>query len=214
VQEILLGKVDVHSMKQNLEMKASQSEVEGLKNTLDRVYKEIDEKADAKDIESHIIFTKNAFEEINKELLLKTNIKDLCQLLDQKASTDDVNSTLNAIQKEIELKPQAIDLKKALQEQSLINEALCAENCVGRWIWKSGELKNMAVPWEVQSINSCPDNFLWEKQKTSILCAAPGLYELRFGFYSKIMPTVTVHVNGEPILTANQTVSQVSSKKF
>jgi hypothetical protein len=50
-----------------------------------------------------------------------------------------------------------------LNEQALVNEALCAENCVGRWIWKSGDLQQQnQVPWEVQAINTCPDNFLWE----------------------------------------------------
>ena len=79
------------------------------------------------------------------------------------------------------------DLKKALNDQALVNEALCAQNCVGRWIWKSGEVKTPTclVPWEVQALNTCPDNFLWEKSKTSIIAVAPGLYELSFGFYSK-----------------------------
>lgn len=57
---------------------------------------------------------------------------------------------------------------------------------MGRWIWKSGEMKqNNLVPWEVQALNTCPDNFLWEKNKTSIVAVAPGLYEISFGFYSK-----------------------------
>ena len=47
---------------------------------------------------------------------------------------------------------------------------MCQQNCIGRWIWKSGELKNAyAIPWEIQSCNTNPDNFLWEKDKTSIL---------------------------------------------
>ena len=95
-------------------------------------------------------------------------------------------------------------MKKSLNEQALVNEALCAENCVGRWIWKSGDLfhKNQ-VPWEVQAINTCPDNFLWEKNKSSIICVAPGLYQLIFGFYSKKEPTIQVFLNGEPLMTIN-----------
>lgn len=46
------------------------------------------------------------------------------------------------------------------------------------------------MPWEVQSVNTCPDNFLWEKEKTSILTVAPGLYEVMFGFFAKKKPTV------------------------
>ena len=83
-----------------------------------------------------------------------------------------------------------------------MNEALCAENCVGRWIWKSGDLQGQGfVPWEVQAINTCPDNFLWEKNKSALVLAAPGLYHISFGFYSKRQPVIQVLVNNESILS-------------
>ena len=41
---------------------------------------------------------------------------------------------------EIEYKTDHKEFKEALNEQNSINEALCAENCVARWLWKSGEL--------------------------------------------------------------------------
>ncbi len=56
----------------------------------------------------------------------------------------------------------------------------------------------------MQALNTCPDNFLWEKNKTSVVAVAPGLYEISFGFYSKKQPTVLVHLNGEPIVTVNK----------
>ena len=110
------------------------------------------------------------------------------------------------------------EFREALTEQGTINEALCAENCVARWLWKSGELINgYAVPWEVQSVNTCPENFLWQEDKTLILTVAPGLYEISFGFYSGKKPTVQVLVNGETILSAVNSSSYVihhSSGKF
>lgn len=58
-----------------------------------------------------------------------------------------------------------------------MTEALCAENCTARWIWKSAELAHSGqVPWEVQAINTCPENFVWEKNKAAIVLVAPGLY--------------------------------------
>jgi hypothetical protein len=45
---------------------------------------------------------------------------------------------------------------------------------------------------------------LWEKSKSSIITVAPGLYEVSFGFYSKKQPTAQIFVNGEPILSVNQ----------
>jgi len=103
------------------------------------------------------------------------------------------------------------EFRDALTEQGTINEALCAENCVARWLWKSGDLVNgYAVPWEVQSVNTCPENFLWQEEKTAIVTVAPGLYELSFGFYAGAKkPTVQVLVNGETILSAVNSSSYV-----
>ena len=50
-------------------------------------------------------------------------------------------------------------------------------------------------------MNTLPDNFLWEKDKTSILTVAPGLYEISFGFFARNKPNIQVLVNGEPIIT-------------
>jgi len=46
---------------------------------------------------------------------------------------------------------------KAISDQAMINESLVAEQCVGRWIWKSGKTKSgHGVPWNVQSVNTNP----------------------------------------------------------
>jgi len=90
-----------------------------------------------------------------------------------------------------------------MDNQTLINDALCSENCVARWCWKSGQLKSgYAIPWESQSVNTAPDNFLWEKEKASVMVITPGLYEINMGFYSEKKPTVQLLVNGEPVLSA------------
>ena len=87
---------------------------------------------------------------------------------------------------------------------------MCAENCSARWLWKSGDLQNgFAIPWEIQTINTCPENFLWDEDKSMILTVAPGLYEINFGFFSSKQPTVQVLVNGEPILSAVNSSSYV-----
>lgn len=168
--------------------------------------REIESKASAKEFDQHVHFTRTAIDDLQKELMLRSTIKDVCTLLDQKANVEDVNSTLALVQKEVEKRANEEEIKKALSEQALVNEALCAQNCVGRWIWKSGETKtpNNLVPWEVQALNTCPDNFLWEKSKTSVIAVAPGLYEVSFGFYSKKNPIVQIHLNGEPLMSVNK----------
>ena len=92
----------------------------------------------------------------------------------------------------------------------MINDALCSENCVGRWLWKSGQVKNgYAVPWDIQLVNTAPDNFIWEKEKTNIVVVASGLYEITIGFYADKKPTVQLLINGEPILSAVNSASYV-----
>lgn len=73
-----------------------------------------------------------------------------------------------------------------------VNKSLLAENCVARWVWKSGNLSptGYAVPWEFEMVNTCPENFIWEENKANIVIVAPGLYQVSFGFYSPKKPTV------------------------
>ncbi len=63
---------------------------------------------------------------MHKELLLRSTIKDVCTLLDQKANVEDVNQTLSLVQREVEKRVVSDQLKKALDDQALVNEALCA----------------------------------------------------------------------------------------
>jgi len=149
--------------------------------------------------------------DIVRQLGRKSNIKDVCALMDMKANTEEVNKALDEIHEEMDKQVVTkTELDGVLQEQNLINEALCAENCSARWLWKSGDLQNgFAIPWEVQTINTCPENFLWDEDKSIILTVAPGLYEVNFGFYCGKQPTVQVLVNGEPILSAVNSSSYV-----
>ena len=124
---------------------------------------------------------------------------------------DDVNKAFSEMHEEVELKMYKTDFDTAMTHQQSLNELMCAENCSARWMWKSGNLapNGYAVPWEVQSINTCPENFLWEEDKSVILTVAPGLYEISLGFFCHKKPTVQVLVNGETILTAVNSASFV-----
>ena len=78
--------------------------------------------------------------EVKNTLSVYATLKEVGSLLDQKVNVTDLNGTLAVVQKEVERCVREDDLKKSLNEQALVNEALCAENCVARWIWKSGDL--------------------------------------------------------------------------
>ena len=61
-------------------------------------------------------------------------------------------------------------------------------------------------------VNTSPDNFIWEKDKTFILINEEGLYELNLSLYSEKRPTFQVVVNGEIIINNNQNNSTMNKK--
>ena len=122
----------------------------------------------------------------------QTSVADAVATIERKANIDDVNRSLLEVNRELALRPTLTELNRVVGEQSLIMESLCSEHLLGRWIWKSGRTKGEKhlVPWNVQNINTNPENFTWEKDKTVIVTAAPGLYEVTFGFFTKRKPQV------------------------
>ena len=79
-------------------------------------------------------------DECQKDLLLKASIKDLCQLLDEKVSLQDVNKALSKVEEEVEKCAKKEEVAELAQDQQLVTEALCAENCTARWLWKGANL--------------------------------------------------------------------------
>ncbi len=204
LNDTLTGKTDTQTVKIWVDGKANSSELETIKHQMKSIQKELTQKANARDLSTHAEYLKVSMEDLNKQVLMKANMKDVVTIADQKTNRDDFESSLQSIQAELMEWLSSKELHAALDEQALINEALCAENCLGRWIWKSSKLKSSTlVPWEIQAVNTCPDNFLWEKNQTSVIAVAPGLYEIALGFYAKTKPTVQIHVNGEPVLSCS-----------
>jgi hypothetical protein len=203
-------KADNSQVGRLISTKLNIEEIVKLRSEIETALSEMKAKASRTELESHVASTKIAIEEISKELLSKAYIKDICSLLDMKASIDDVNSALMDIHKELDNKITVQAHNVYVNEQQALNTVLCSENTIGRWIWRSGELAGgFAVPWEIQCVNTAPDNYIWEPESSSILVVAPGLYEITFGFYSKKKPTVQLLVNGETILSAVNNASYV-----
>lgn len=140
--------------------------------------------------------------QLQKEIILKANIKDVCILLDAKSNIEDINKIMGDMHRILETKASQEDLNTVVTDQAIINESLCTENIVGRWTWKSGQLssKNM-IPWESQVVNTLPDNFIYQKDSPYILSVAPGLYEISFGFFSQKKPTIVVLLNDEQVIS-------------
>lgn len=116
LNEALSTKVDYNMLRNHLETKANMNEIENVRRAVDLLQKQLDIKASFKDVEIHSNFVKNVIEDINKELLLKASIKDLCTLLDQKANVEDINTTLLHVQKEVEKCVAEDELRKVLND--------------------------------------------------------------------------------------------------
>lgn len=203
-------KADSSQISRLMSFKMNIEDITKFRGEIESALIEIRNKALKSDLDAHVASTKIAIEEISKELVSKAYIKDLCTLLDMKASIDDVNSALMEIHKELDTKVSVQTQTMQLNEQQALNSIFCSENTVARWIWRNGELANgFSVPWEIQCINTAPDNFVWEPDVTNIVVVAPGLYEINFGFYCKKKPTVQLLVNGEIILSAVNNASYV-----
>ena len=147
----------------------------------------------------------------DKLALVQKSLESLKSELEQKAYANEVNiwlkekvslNKLNVVVDEIysKLDQNRREFDTYLEEQAVINETLCGENCVGRWICKSGEVRANGIGWEVECVNTCPDNFLWEKGMPSVMAVAPGLYEVVYGVFAPTMPRVELLVNGDIVL--------------
>ena len=160
---------------------------------------------------NNIISTFNTnFENIHKDMNSKADIKNILDILKNKLDTDNFNDILNNIKKELGTKTPLADFSSAMDNQAIINDTLCNENNIGRWLWKSGKVKNnLSIPWEVQIINTSNDNFLWEKDKSVIGIKEGGLYEVKMGFYADKKPMIQILINGEVIISAINSNSYV-----
>lgn len=143
---------DHQGLKGLLQARTLQSDFEVLKNDLNRVASESADRGREleRDMNTMVTSCGQQIESCQKEMLLKASLKDLCALLDQKVSLGDVNKALGQVEGELSKFVTSDRLKEITEDQALVTEALCAENCVARWVWKSGDvLQGAQVPWEV-----------------------------------------------------------------
>ena len=194
--------------KKSLEQKLSQSikDYENFKNITEEIKMEMNKKIDINIFNKIVTQFNSNFENIKNDIKVKSDtkdIKDISQSLKTKANIEQINQLFNDINDKLSEKTNNSDFTTAIDNQAIINDTLCNENCIGRWVWRSGKIKsNYSVPWESQSVNTSPDNFIWEKDKTYIVINEEGLYELNFGFFSDKKPNIQILVNGEIIINS------------
>jgi len=131
---------------------------------------------------------------MNKNLKNESQIKEKCEI-------NEMNIKLNEIKNEIE--NNRTEFSKTLDNQALINETLCEENKLGKWSWTQGKMKNNSkIIWDIQEINTFPDNFILESEKSVLLIKQGGIYEVIFGFYGyNKKPNIQILVNNDVIIS-------------
>ena len=160
---------------------------------------------------NNIISTFNSnFENIHKDMNSKADLKNILEILKNKIDKEKYQELINELKQDLASKTPLLDFSSAMDNQAIINDTLCNENNIGRWLWKSGKVKNnLSIPWEVQVINTSNDNFLWEKDKSIIGIKEGGLYEIKMGFFADKKPMIQILVNGEVVISAINSNSYV-----
>ena len=127
-----------------------------------------------------------------------------------RAGSDDVRTIVDLIESKADLtvvrdldKKFTLrdDFEKQILQLDLINTIVRSDFFKARWIWKSGFLeKGGSVPWNIEIINTHPDNFLWEKDSTVVVALLSGLYEINAGFFTTRSAKIILLINDVPVL--------------
>ena len=110
----------------------------GLDNRIGMIVKDkIVDKADKKTTLQNLELLNDSLSCLSKEMLLKATLGDVMALRDQGCKD------CPAVRSEVVVLHQAMgqhrkEVKASFDEQTSLNEVLCAENCVARWLWKGG----------------------------------------------------------------------------
>ena len=203
IESMLSNKLNNNNLLNNNLLLNDKLSINDFKEYIDNISLELKQKLDISKFNNIILTFNSNFENIHKDINSKADIKNILDILKTKIDNDNFNKIIKNLQKEIGNKVNTNDFSSAMDNQAIINDTLCNENNIGRWLWKSGKVKNnLSVPWEVQIINTSPDNFIWEENKSMIIINEGGLYEINMGFYANKKPMVQIMVNGEVVISA------------
>lgn len=140
------------------------------------------------------------------ELREKAWSADIFKQIESKPNIEEINKALLSIQNEIDEKLPLIEFSQFTSENSVILNTLCAEICIGRWLWKSGDLKEKLVIWDEENTNTNPLLFVWEANRNFILIEEPGIYELSFAIFNG--KSAEILVNGQNVFSCEGKIGE------
>ena len=201
--------IDVQSMiskinsENKLELKKLRNEfLENMEVKITEKFYELTEETKNKNNQNSIINHNSSLNSIDNEInpKINKNLKNESQIK-EKCEINEMNIKLNEIKNEIE--NNRSEFSKTLDNQALINATLCEENKLGKWSWTMSKLKNNnRIIWDIQEINTFPDNYILENDKSVLLIKQKGIYEIIFGFYGyNKKPNIQILVNNDVIIS-------------
>ena len=211
--DIILAENNLAGINNNLNNNDSSNEkvsLQDFEDFINNVNVQLKQKLDINKFNNIISTFNSNFENIHKDMNSKADLKNILEILKNKIDKEKYQKLINELKQDLASKTPLIDFSSAMDNQAIINDTLCNENNIGRWLWKSGKVKNnLSIPWEVQVINTSNDNFLWEKDKSIIGIKEGGLYEIKMGFFADKKPMIQILVNGEVVISAINSNSYV-----
>lgn len=207
---LLSSKADHNKTAVILDNKTPRCEFEALKLTVEKLSNDMISKLDQSKFDMYVQHTTNTIDTMSKDVMMKANINEMMSYVKSKVSIDEVNKALSVIHDELDTKLTVDEFQTAMNNQNAINDILCKENIVGKWLWNSGTVKKgYIVPWETEHINTSPENFVWDKESTSILVNEKGIYVIGLSFFVSGQPNVQVYINGESVLSVGESCKGV-----
>lgn len=104
VANLLAMKGDINQMQINLQNKPSITDLENLRFSLEDLAKDLFNKFDYDKYDNFMHEIRLAIEDINKDLMIKANIKEMISLLKNKPDLIDINNSITKITEELDMK--------------------------------------------------------------------------------------------------------------
>lgn len=175
----VLVKKQTESLNALLNTKSSNDDVIQLQNEIKQLKHDLINKTDVNKFDTFTNKVNTFMQDINTNINTKADANEIKSLLDNKVSIKDLNKNINSISTQISCKVGNDDYNKMISNQNIINDMFCNDNAIGKWLWQSGKLKNgYNIPWEYEIINTMTSNYFWDKDKSSLMIANKGLYNI------------------------------------
>ena len=189
-----------------IQSKFKEKTIDEIDTEIRKLNLQIQQKLDKEKYYDDQIKNKNLIDNISNTILNYYTKNEIVDLLKPKSDIGEINKIVNKLNEKINEKVSINTFNPFLELQNSINNLYLNDNSFGRWIWKSGKLKSgKIIPFENQYSNTFSDNFLWEKDKGSIMISKGGFYNIIIGIFNKGKKAVIhVLINGENIITKNE----------